>query len=212
MRPHFHIVKHPLIEHKLTYMRDENRPIHEFRRLLHEVGTVMTVEVSRMLPQEQKTIDNPPVTGTVITPSKIVIVPILRAGLIMAEGVRELLPFARFGFLGFKQSPDHSETKEYLVNLPDPALPAGRTFILVDPMLGTGNTACRAIEILQSFEIPEKSIRFMGLLATPESKEKLCTRFPGVEVYVAGVDPEIDPETGRVVPGVGVISKRLFGE
>jgi uracil phosphoribosyltransferase len=213
----FRVVEHPLIEHKLLYMRDLNRPHHEFSRLLKEVGMLMAMEISKRLLalRESKTVKLSlpegkvgTYSGTVINSRKVVIVPLLRAGLIMAEGVREVMPFARTGYIGLRQNSNHSETLEYLVNLPSPA---GRTFIVVDPMIGTGNSISKTFSILREHVDNDDCIKFVGLIASKQAEIKIKREYPSIDFYIAAVDPDLDAKTGRVVPGVGIISERIFG-
>jgi uracil phosphoribosyltransferase len=218
MNHNLHVVRHPLIDHKLHYMRDRKQPPSEFRRLLKEVGSLMALDVSASVFETHKKTKQiethfslpgqaPLCQREVLDGSKIVIVPILRAGLVLADGLHEMMPFAGLGHLGLHQNSSHTETQEYLVKLPNPT---EKAFILVDPMIGTSNTAARAIQILRICGVDDANIRFVGLLAGEGGAEKLTSDYPNVHIYVAGVDPEVN-DAGRVVPGVGVISERLYG-
>lgn len=206
----FYIIQHPLIEHKLLYLRDKTTRIKEFNRLLKEIAMLMAYEVTKDFPSEPKEVETPfdkKVQGRVIRGKKAVLVPILRAGLVMAEGIKEVTASSRMGHIGLHRDRSTNRIVEYMVQLP-PA--EGRTFILVDPMMATGESACRAIDILHENGSAAADIRFVSLIVSPQAMALVTQRHPGVRVYAAALDPGLN-EDNRITPGLGFIGKRLFG-
>ena len=203
------IVDHPLVQHKLTLMRRAETPTSLFRQLLKEVSLLMAYELTQPLPMTRERIDTPlaPMDAPVLAGRKPAIVSILRAGLGMAEGLRELLPSAREGHVGVYRDPKTKRPVEYYVKLPEPA---GRLFIVSDPMLATGYSAAHAIDVLSQHGVSNQNIRFMALVAAPEGMRVVEEAHPGVHVYAAALDEKLD-ENAYIVPGLGDAGDRLFG-
>lgn len=207
--PNLNLIDHPLIRHKLTLMRERARPTNEFRALLREISLLMGYEITRDLPLETKRIETPltSMNAPVLEGKKLAVVPILRAGLGMADGLLDLVPSARVGHIGLFRNPVTKEPVEYLVKLPDPA---GRLFIPVDPMLATGNSAVHACSVLIERGVPAKRIRLMVLVAAPEGVRRFHSVHPDIAVYMAELDDRLD-ERAYIVPGLGDAGDRLFG-
>lgn len=203
-----HVLDHPLIQHKLTYIRDINTGTKEFRELVDEVATLMAYEITRDLPLTEKEIETPVQKGVshVLAGKKLGIVPILRAGLGMVEGILNLIPAAKVGHIGLYRDPETLQPVEYYVKLPSDL--AERDFIVVDPMLATGGSAIAAIESLKSRGATK--IRFMCLIAAPEGVEALTEAHPDVDLYIAALDEKLN-EHGYIVPGLGDAGDRLYG-
>ncbi|GGG12532.1 uracil phosphoribosyltransferase [Lysinibacillus alkalisoli] len=203
-----YVFDHPLIQHKLTYIRDINTGTKEFRELVDEVATLMAFEITRDLPLEDKTIETPvtKMTSKILSGKKIGIVPILRAGIGMVEGVLKLIPAAKVGHIGLYRDPETLEPVEYYAKLP--ADVAEREFIVVDPMLATGGSAIEAINSLK--KRGAVNIKFMCLIAAPEGVQALQDAHNDVDVYIAALDDKLD-EHGYIVPGLGDAGDRLFG-
>jgi uracil phosphoribosyltransferase len=201
--PNLFILSHPLIQHKLTLMRDRKRSTSAFRALLREIALLMGYEITRDLPLTTERIETPLTTmdAPVLAGKKLSIVPILRAGLGMAEGLHDLVPSAREGHIGLYRDHDTKQPVEYLVKLPEPE---GRIFILVDPMLATGNSAAHACDVLNRHGVEDANIRFMALVAAPEGVRVFHAAHPEV------LDERLD-EMGYIVPGLGDAGDRMFG-
>ena len=206
--PHLHIVDHPLIQHKLSIMRDKNTCTKDFRALLREIALLMGYEVTRNLPLTTHSIETPlcRFDAPFLADKKPVIVPILRAGLGMADGFLELMPSARVGHIGMYRD-DNKRPVEYLVKLPD--LQA-RTFFLLDPLLETGYFAVHGVEVLKKRGVKGENIIFMSLLCAPEGVETFQKLHSDVEVYTASLDDHLN-EKAYIVPGLGDAGDRLFG-
>jgi uracil phosphoribosyltransferase len=207
--PSLRLLDHPLIRHKLTLMRDKATPTVLFRQLLKEVALLMGYEITRELPLTKEPIETPldRMDAPVIAGKKVAIVAILRAGLGMAEGLHELVPSARAGHIGLYRDHATKMPVEYLVKLPEPE---GRLFIVVDPMLATGNSAVHAVDVLNRYGVADEAIRFMALVAAPEGLAVFAARHPDVPVYCAALDERLD-ENAYIVPGLGDAGDRLFG-
>ncbi len=207
--PSFHVLTHPLIQHKLTRMRDKTTSTRTFRELLKEIALLMGYEVTRNLALTYEEIETPlcPMTAPVIAGKKLVIVPILRAGIGMADGLLQLVPSAKVGHIGLYRDPETLKPVEYLVKLPPVE---DRLFILVDPMLATGNSANAAVETLRKRGVPEDKIIFLALVAAPEGVNVFYKEHPSVPVYVASVDEKLN-DHAYIVPGLGDAGDRLFG-
>jgi uracil phosphoribosyltransferase len=204
-----HLLEHPLIQHKLSHMRDKTCSTMQFRRLLKEIALLMGYEVTRDLPLTHERIETPMTSmeAPVILGKKVAIVSILRAGLIMAEGLHELMPSARTGHIGLYRDHETHLPVEYLVKLPEPE---GRLFIVVDPMLATGNSACHAIDVLNRHGVEDARIRFLALVVAPEGMTHFADEHPGVQVYGAALDARLN-ENAYIIPGLGDAGDRLFG-
>jgi uracil phosphoribosyltransferase len=207
--PSLRLLDHPLIQHKLTLMRDKATPTVLFRQLLKEIALLMGYEITRELPLTREPIETPlaHMDAPVIAGKKVAIVAILRAGLGMAEGLHELVPSARAGHIGLYRDHTTKRPVEYLVKLPEPE---GRIFIVVDPMLATGNSAVHAVDVLNRYGVADEAIRFMALVAAPEGMQVFAARHPNVPVYCASLDERLD-ENAYIVPGLGDAGDRQFG-
>lgn len=207
--PNLFILDHPLIQHKLTLMRDKERSTGGFRTLLREISLLMGYEITRDLPLTTERIDTPltAMDAPVIAGKKLAIVPVLRAGLGMAQGLHELVPSAREGHIGLYRDHDTKQPVEYLVKLPEPE---GRVFIVVDPMLATGNSAVHAVDVLNRHGVPDENIRFLALVAAPEGAAVFHAAHPKVKVFTASLDSHLD-ENAYIVPGLGDAGDRMFG-
>ena len=208
--PNLVILNHPLILHKLTHMRKVSTSTKTFRSLLKELSLLMGYEITRQLPLDYERIETPLRVmdkAPVISGKKVGIVPILRAGLGMADGLLELMPSARVGHIGLYRDHDTQRPVEYLVKLPDVE---GRFFIVTDPMLATGHSAAHALDAMNARGVPDESIRMMVLVATPEGVSVLLKSHPKVQVFVAALDDGLD-ENAYIIPGLGDAGDRLFG-
>ncbi|MFD1203800.1 MULTISPECIES: uracil phosphoribosyltransferase [Sporosarcina] len=203
-----HVFDHPLIQHKLTHIRDVNTGTKEFRELVDEVATLMAYEITRDLPLTEVEVETPVrvAKSNVLAGKKLGIVPILRAGIGMVDGILKLIPAAKVGHIGLFRDPETLQPHEYFVKLPSDV--SEREFILVDPMLATGGTAVEAVNSLK--KRGAKNIRFMCLIAAPEGVEVFTEAHPDVDVYIAALDEKLN-EKGYIVPGLGDAGDRLFG-
>lgn len=202
------VFDHPLIQHKLTYIREKSTGTKEFRELVDEVATLMAFEITRDLPLEEVEIETPvsKAKSMVISGKKLGIIPILRAGLGMVDGVLQLIPAAKVGHIGLYRDPETLKPVEYYVKLPTDV--EERDFIVVDPMLATGGSAAEAILSLK--KRGAKNIKLMCLIAAPEGVEVVKAEHPDVDIYIAGLDEKLN-EKGYIVPGLGDAGDRLFG-
>ena len=203
------VLDHPLIAHKLSLMRRRDTATKDFRQLLREISLLMGYDVTRDLPVRSEPIETPVAAtqGDFIAGKKVAVVPILRAGLGMADGLLELMPSARVGHIGVYRDPDTLQAVEYLVKLP---AVAGRTFILVDPMLATGNSAVHAIDVLNKHGVDDANIRFLALVAAPEGVGTVEAAHRHVAIFVAALDERLN-DHAYIVPGLGDAGDRLFG-
>ncbi len=202
------IMDHPLIQHKLTWLRDANTGSKEFRELTSEIATLMCYEATRDLPLQDIQITTPmgPATTKVLAGRKLAFVPILRAGLGMVEGALVLIPAARVGHIGLSRDPDPPLPVEYYCKLP--ADISERDVIVLDPMLATGGSAIDAITQIKQRH--PHSIKFMCIIAAPEGLEALGQAHPDVQVYCAALDERLD-ENKYIIPGLGDAGDRIFG-
>lgn len=207
--PNLHIIDHPLIQHKMTQMRKKNTQKHAFRQLLREISMLMGYEITRDLPLGQEKISTPlaSMEAPVLIGDTPVIVPILRAGLGMADGLLELIPEADEGHIGMYRDPATKKPVEYLVKLPKAN---ERLFFLVDPMMATGNSAVAAVETLIKHGVAPSHIKFISLVAAPEGITVFNEKFPHIPIYTAALDEKLD-ENAYIVPGLGDAGDRLFG-
>jgi uracil phosphoribosyltransferase len=207
-RPGLTVVDHPLVQHKLSLMRDRDTPTAEFRRLLREISLLLAYEATRELPVEATEIHTPLERGTfpLLSGKKLCLVSILRAGNGILDGMLDLLPSARVGHIGIYREPQTLQAIEYYLKLPDDL--AERDVILVDPMLATGNSAVAAVSRL--VELKARSIKFVCLVAAPDGVEKMLSIFPEVTIVVAALDRCLDSH-GYILPGLGDAGDRLFG-
>ena len=203
-----HVFDHPLIQHKLSLMRDKNTGAKEFRELLEEISMLMVYEVTRDLPTEEVEIETPICTckSKMLAGKKLGIVPILRAGLGMVDGVLRMVPAARIGHIGLYRDPETLEPVEYYCKLPVDS--ENRELLVLDPMLATGGSASAAISFLKQRGC--KNIRLVNLIAAPEGIERVQKDHPDVNIYVACCDEKLN-DHGYIVPGLGDAGDRLFG-
>lgn len=202
------IFDHPLIQHKLSILRDVNTPSKEFRILIGEIAMLMTYEATRDLPLVDAEIETPitKMTAKKLAGKKLAIVPILRAGLGMVDGVLNMIPSARVGHIGLYRDPETLEPVEYYCKLP--ADIEEREVLVVDPMLATGGSAIDAISQIKKRE--PKHIKFMCTIAAPEGLEALQKAHPDVDIYCAALDEKLN-DHGYIVPGLGDAGDRIFG-
>ena len=204
----FEVLDHPLIQHKLTLIRDKNCSTKEFREIVNEISTLMAYEVSRDMPLEDVESETP-IGKSIqkqISGKKVAIVPILRAGLGMVDGMAELLPVARIGHIGMYRDEETLKPTEYFVKLPSDI--SERQVFVVDPMLATGGSAIMAVDALK--KRGARDIRFCSLVAAPEGVKALEEAHPDIDIYTAALDEKLN-EDGYIVPGLGDAGDRLFG-
>lgn len=204
-----HIMDHPLITHKLTIMRDKNTGSKDFRQLLEEIAMLMGYELTRDLPTEEVEVETPICVSKqrMISGKKLAIVPILRAGLGMVDGLLSLMPVAKVGHIGMYRDPETHQPVDYYSKMPSDI--EERIVILVDPMLATGGSASDAITQLKK-KYHCRSIRFMCLVASPEGVAKVQADHPDVDIYAAALDERLN-EHAYIVPGLGDAGDRIFG-
>jgi uracil phosphoribosyltransferase len=207
--PSLTVLDHPLILHKLSLMRDRSTPTVLFRQLLKEISLLMGYEITRSLPVELVPIETPLVAMDAprIAGKKVAVVPVLRAGLGMATGLLELMPSAREGHIGLYRDHVTKQPVEYMVKLPEAE---GRMFILVDPMLATGNSAAHALDVLNRHGVVDAQIRLMTLVAAPEGVAVVQRSHPEVRIFTASLDSHLN-DNAYIVPGLGDAGDRLFG-
>ena len=203
-----HVMDHPLIQHKVSLMRDKETGTKEFRELLNEISMLMAYEVTRDLPLRMIEIETPICRAQtkVIAGKKLAIVPILRAGLGMVDGIMSLVPAAKVGHSGLYRDPNTLEPVEYYCKLPEDC--EEREILLVDPMLATGGSASAAIHFLKRRGC--KNIKLVCLIAAPEGTERVQADHPDVNIYVAAMDEKLN-DHGYIIPGLGDAGDRLFG-
>jgi hypothetical protein len=206
----FHVLDHPLIQHKLTMIRQKDCGTKVFREVVNEISMLMAYEVSRDLPLEDVEIETPLVKTTLKTLAgkKVAIIPILRAGLGMVDGILELIPAAKIGHVGMYRDHDTLQPVEYFVKLPSDI--SERQLFVVDPMLATGGSAVAAIDALLKRGAQPNSIKFCCLVAAPEGVETLRSAHPEIDIYAAALDERLN-EHGYILPGLGDAGDRLFG-
>jgi uracil phosphoribosyltransferase len=202
------VIKHPLIQHKLTLMRRKHTSTSSFRALLSEISVLLAYEVTRDLPLVYETIETPlaSMSSPLLEGKKVVLVSILRAGSGMLDGMLSILPSARIGHIGLYRDPETLGAVEYYFKLPKEL--GDRDVIVIDPMLATGNSAIAAVERIKVAK--PKSIKFVCLLASPEGLQNLHEVHPDVPVFTAAIDERLD-EHGYIIPGLGDAGDRLFG-
>jgi uracil phosphoribosyltransferase len=203
-----HVIDHPLVQHKLTLLREKDRSTNSFRRLLHEISVLMAYEVTRDMPTRMVEIETPleKMMSPVIEGRKTVFVVIMRAGSGFLDGMLEVVPGARVGHIGLYRDPKTLVAVEYYFKMPHEM--HERDAIVLDPMLATGNSAVAAVERLK--ETQPKSIRFVCLLAAPEGIANMQQHHPDVPIYTAAIDRQLDSH-GYIVPGLGDAGDRIFG-
>ncbi|GAE27229.1 uracil phosphoribosyltransferase [Halalkalibacter wakoensis JCM 9140] len=202
------VFDHPLIQHKLTYIRDKETGTKEFRELVDEVAGLMAFEITRDLPLQDVTVETPvgAAKSKTIAGKKLGLVPILRAGLGMTDGILRMIPAAKVGHVGLYRDPETLEPVEYYVKLPTDV--EEREFIVIDPMLATGGSAIEAINSLK--KRGAKTMKLMCLVAAPEGVRAMQEAHPDVDIFLAALDEKLN-EKGYIVPGLGDAGDRLFG-
>lgn len=191
---------HPLLQHKLSILRDENTGVKDFREVVSEIATLMCYEATRDLPLEEVEIKTPITTAKfkTIAGKKLAIVPVLRAGLGMVDGILTLIPSAKVGHIGLYRDPDTLEPVEYYCKMPNDI--AEREVIILDPMLATGGSASAAIQFIKNYEV--KNIKLMNIIAAPEGIQRVHHDHPDVDIYCAALDEKLN-DHGYIVPGLG---------
>ena len=199
---------HPLLQHKLSILRDENTGVKDFREVVSEIATLMCYEATRDLPLEEVEIKTPITTAKfkTIAGKKLAIVPVLRAGLGMVDGILTLIPSAKVGHIGLYRDPDTLEPVEYYCKMPNDI--AEREVIILDPMLATGGSASAAIQFIKNYEF--KNIKLMNIIAAPEGIQRVHHDHPDVDIYCAALDEKLN-DHGYIVPGLGDAGDRIFG-
>lgn len=203
-----HILDHPLIRHKVAIIRDKNTDTKNFRDIISEIATLMAYESFKEVPTKEIMVETPleSVKQTVVKENSVAIVPILRAGLGMVDGVLSLFPAAKVGHIGLYRDETTLEPQEYYCKLPTGI--EEKVVMLVDPMLATGGSACDAIKMLKKRGC--KHIKFMAIIGAPEGVEKVAKTYPDVEIYVSTLDRCLN-ENGYILPGLGDAGDRIFG-
>jgi uracil phosphoribosyltransferase len=203
-----HLISHPLVQHKLTLMRQKDASTNSFRRLLDELSTLMAYEVTRDMPLQDVEIETPleTMTGQMIDGKKLVLVSILRAGDGFLDGMLRVVPGARVGHIGLYRDPATLQPVEYYFKMPSEM--GERDVVVVDPMLATGNSAAAAVARIK--QLNPKSIKFVCLLAAPEGVAVMQAAHPDVDIYTAAVDRELN-DHGYILPGLGDAGDRIFG-
>ena len=199
---------HPLLQHKLSILRDENTGVKDFREVVSEIATLMCYEATRDLPLEEVEIKTPITTAKfkTIAGKKLAIVPILRAGLGMVDGILNLIPSAKVGHIGLYRDPETHSPVEYYCKMPNDI--AEREVIILDPMLATGGSASAAIQFIKNYEV--KNIKLMNIIAAPEGIQRVHHDHPDVDIYCAALDEKLN-DHGYIVPGLGDAGDRIFG-
>ncbi|WP_186565027.1 uracil phosphoribosyltransferase [Lawsonibacter celer] len=203
-----HILDHPLLQHKLSILRDERTGVKEFREVVSEIATLMCYEATRDLPLQEVEIKTPITTAKfkTIAGKKLAIVPVLRAGLGMVDGILTLIPSAKVGHIGLYRDPDTLEPVEYYCKMPTDI--AERDVIILDPMLATGGSASAAIQFIKNYEV--KHVKLMNIIAAPEGIQRVQHDHPDVDIYCAALDEKLN-DHGYIVPGLGDAGDRIFG-
>ena len=203
-----HVMDHPLIQHKISYIRREDVGTKEFREVISEIASLMCYEATRDLQLQDVTIKTPiwEMVGKELTGKKLAVVPILRAGLGMVDGMLSLIPAAKVGHIGLYRDPETLEPVEYYCKLPADC--SEREVFVVDPMLATGGSSAAAIQMLKDKGV--KHIRFMCILAAPEGVKKMQEAHPDVDMYIGALDDHLN-DHGYIVPGLGDAGDRIFG-
>lgn len=202
------VLDHPLVQHKVAIMRDKTTGTKAFKELIKELATLITYEATRDLALKDVRVETPVATANckMLQGRKLAIVPILRAGLGMVEGVQTIIPAAKVGHIGLYRDPETLKPVEYYCKMPPDI--GERDVFVVDPMLATGGSACDAIRLIK--ERGAKNIKFLGLIAAPEGIAKLRAEHPDVDIYVAALDEKLN-DHGYIVPGLGDAGDRIFG-
>lgn len=208
MFPNLTVVTHPLVQHKVTLLRDKNTATRDFKALVNEIATLMAYEATKDLLLEPVEVETPleKTTGVRLAGKKLALVPILRAGLGMVDGIIELIPNARVGHIGLYRDHATLEPVHYYFKIPGDE--EDRLFLLLDPMLATGGSAVQAVTTLK--QVGARRVRFLCLVAAPEGVRRMLEAHPDVPIYTAALDRELN-EHGYILPGLGDAGDRLFG-
>ncbi len=203
-----HVLDHPLIQHKVTILRDKNTGVKEFREVVGEIAALMCYEATRDLPLEDVVVETPITTGNFkrISGKKLAIVPILRAGLGMVDTIIDLIPSAKVGHIGLYRDPETHQPVEYYCKMPPDI--SEREVLVVDPMLATGGSAAAAITFIKGYGC--KNIKLMNIIGCPEGVKVIQEEHPDVEIYLASMDEKLN-ENKYIVPGLGDAGDRIFG-
>ena len=203
-----HVMDHPLIEHKISYIRSKDIGTKEFREVIGEIAQLMCYEATRDLKMKEVEIETPVArtTGRVLDGKKLAIVPILRAGIGMVDGMLSLIPAAKVGHIGLYRDPETLEPVEYYCKLPSDC--EERQVFVVDPMLATGGSSAAAVRMLKEKGV--KNIRFLCIIAAPEGVERMREEHPDVDLYIGALDERLN-DHGYIVPGLGDAGDRIFG-
>lgn len=203
-----HVLDHPLIQHKLSILRNKNTPVKEFRELVGEISALMCYEATRNLPMKEIEVETPVAVAKakVLAGKKLAIVPILRAGVGMVDAMVDLIPSAKIGHIGLFRDPETHEPVKYYCKMPNDV--AERNVFIVDPMLATGGSAIAAISFVKEYGV--KNITLMDIIAAPEGVEAVRKAHPDVDIFVASVDEKLN-EHAYIVPGLGDAGDRIFG-
>jgi uracil phosphoribosyltransferase len=206
--PNLTLIDHPLVQHKVTLLRDKRTSSRDFKQLVGEITTLMAYEATKDLPTEAAAIETPleRMVGRTVSPKRVILVPILRAGLGMAEGFAQLLPSARVGHIGMSRDETSLEPTRYYAKLPGDDRES--EYFILDPMLATGGSATAAVTTLKAARAYR--IRFLCIVAAPEGVRQLLDGHPDVRVYAAALDRGLDAQ-GYIVPGLGDAGDRIFG-
>jgi len=208
MNENVHIMTHPLIQHKVSLLRDKNTGVKEFRELVGEISMLMCYEATRSLPLKEVEIETPVAVARtkIIAGKKLAVVPVLRAGLGMVDGILKLIPAAKVGHIGLYRDPETLNPVEYYCKLPHDI--EEREVIVLDPMLATGGSAAAAIQFIKNYKA--KNIKLMCIIAAPEGIECVSRTHPGIEIYCAVLDEKLN-DHGYIIPGLGDAGDRIFG-
>ncbi len=203
-----HVLDHPLIQHKLSILRNKNTSVKEFRELVGEISALMCYEATRNLPMQEIEVETPVAIAKakVLAGKKLAIVPILRAGVGMVDAMVDLIPSAKIGHIGLFRDPETHEPVKYYCKMPNDV--AERNVFIVDPMLATGGSAIAAISFVKEYGV--KNITLMDIIAAPEGVEAVRKAHPDVDIFVASVDEKLN-EHAYIVPGLGDAGDRIFG-
>ena len=203
-----YVFDHPLIQHKLSILRDKNTTVKEFREIVGEIAQLMCYEATRDLPLEEVQVETPLETATChrISGKKLAVVPILRAGLGMVDGICAMIPNIKVGHVGLFRDPETLEPVKYYFKMPPDI--AERDVLVVDPMLATGGSAIAAVQFIK--EAGARSIKLMNILAAPEGVAAMEQAHPDVDIFVAGLDRQLN-DHGYILPGLGDAGDRIFG-
>lgn len=206
--PNLTVLSHPLLEHKLTLLRDRRTGTRDFRQLVREISMLLAYEATKDLPTDPVEIDTPleRMAGHVVSETTLTLLPVLRAGLGMVEGIRDIMPTARVGMIGVERDKTTLQPEEYYFKIPDSA--HVRTFLVLDPMLATGGTAAAAARALK--DAGARRIRLLCIVAAPAGVLRMNQTHPDVPIIAAALDRELD-ERGFILPGLGDAGDRLFG-